>query len=684
MDIIKTGAEKLSHWLPSSSSSLMPFGNSTTRGNDDTESLATTLKDLAYKHPFHSAMIALSAGSQLYKLGRRLYDRVIWSGTVLELEMERMVLVERPLEPSLWEMVSASTTTALEVVHYHEIVQSLELAARDPRVVGLIVTVGSGALLEQQPVSHLAEIRNAVAQFRSANRFTIAHADSIGEFSPALRTYWFASACEHIMVSATGMITIPPMISSGIFFKHTLEKLDIDAYVCQKDEYKTAGNIFTEDKFTEPHREQVTKLIDAMQGEMVRDIAASRGVNEDAVSQWINNTASMTPQQAVDLRVIDTLGTLEDAYDQAVEGVGRTHKSTSFLFVNSYLRKRGKPYESGKQGIAIVYAEGAITYGEYQNALMGHSVIQGSAVARMLRGARKDKNVRVIIIRVNSPGGSAIGSDQIAREIELCKRDGKKVVVSMGGVAASGGYWISCNADVIVCESMCITGSIGVVFSKFHMRELFAKKLGITFDSYMTSDAAKRFSSLFPVDVGQRRVVQEEIDHLYDMFKELVSRTRKIDMGRVGDIAGGRVYLAEEAKQLQLVDHVGGLSVAIELAKDMAGFTAKDRVRLVKYPKRKSALAMIAASVRPTDNREQRDRRLVGIAATATPSLSGVSLLAQMSGHSNSPVMNMCYTAFSMIMGVLQLPNLGSTMHHQLPATSSLSLRSSVDTSAIH
>lgn len=679
MDIIKTGAEKLSHYLPSS---LMTFGSSPTRENGDAEpkeSLATTLEDLVNMYPLHSTMLALSLGSQLYKIGRRLYDRVIWSGTILELEMERMVLVERPLEPSLWETISASTTTAVEVVHYHDIVQSLELAARDSRVVGLIVTMGSGALLEQQSVSHLAEIRDAVVKFRSEKRFTIAHADSIGEFSAALRTYWFASACEHIMVSATGMVTIPPMISSGIFFKHTLKMLDIDAYVCKKDEFKTAGNIFTEDKFTEQHREQVTKLIDAMQERMVRDIAASRGVNEDAVSQWINNTSSMTPQQAVDLRVIDTLGTLEDAYDQAVEGVGRTHRSTSFLFSSSYLRKRGKPYESGKQGIAIVYAEGPITYGEYQNPLMG-SIIQGSVVARMLRGARKDKKVRVIIIRVNSPGGSAIGSDQIAREIELCKRDGKKVIVSMGGVAASGGYWISCNADAIVCESMCITGSIGVVFTKFHMRELFAKKLGITFDSYMTSDAAKRFSSLFPVDADQRKVVQEEIDHLYVMFKEFVSRTRKIDVERMSDIAGGRVYLAEEAKQLQLVDQVGGLSVAIELAKDMAGFTAKDRVRLVKYPKRKSVLAMIAASVRPTDNREQRDRRLVGVAAAAaaaTPSFYGASLLAQM--FNNSPVMNLCYTAFSMITGALQLPNLGSAVH-QPP----LSLRSSVDTSVIH
>ena len=365
-----------------------------------------------------------------------------------------------------------------------------------------------------------------------------------------------------------------------------LEKLGVTPQYGQRYEYKNAMNLFTDTKFTPAYREAEQRLLDSIFGQAVRGIAEGRNLSEADVRTLIDRGPFLGPE-AKEAKLVDGLAYWDEVSDRVKARAGAGAELLSFA---AYRDSAGSPYDSGARTLALIYGVGGVARGKGgYNPVTGSWTMGSESVATAFRKAAKDPEVAAIVFRVDSPGGSYVASDTIWREVSRARRAGKPVVVSMGGVAASGGYFVAMNADRILAEPGTITGSIGVLGGKFVTPAMW-EKIGVTFDQVETGANANFWNSSRPWSETEWARFNAWLDRIYDDFTSKVAEGRKLPKEKVLEIAKGRVWTGEDAKERGLVDELGGLSAAVRAAKQAAKIPAADPVKLVEFPKRKSPL----------------------------------------------------------------------------------------------
>lgn len=420
----------------------------------------------------------------------------------------------------------------------------------------------------------ISELREAILDFRESGKKVYAYIEEAPEFD---KEYYLATACDRIILHPMGWLGVNGIGGWVPFFKEGLDKLGVAADYEHVEQYKTAYSRFTEKGFTEAHKTMLEAIYSDIFSRYVRTVAEARKKTEEEV-EGIINIGLYQGDHALKAGLVDDL-LYEDELEKLLQDKGKKLQKTK---LSEYVRIRPSSLglDSGRK-MALLYAMGPIVSGEgvYQT-------IGSRTLSRWIRSARLDKSISAIVLRVDSPGGSAVASDVIGREVALAKKE-KPVVVSMSDVAGSGGYWISMAAHKIVAQPQTLTGSIGVLFIKFNLARLY-EKLGITAEKLTYGQRADIFSSFRAMTPEEKEFIKKEILWSYDQFLTKAAEGRNMTKEDVDKVGKGRVWTGSQAKEIRLVDELGGLSKALELAKNLAGIPADEEVRLVVWPKKTS------------------------------------------------------------------------------------------------
>ena len=560
-------------------------------------------------------------------LTRRLTGNSIPAKAVVELNLEQGLSEYVPDDP-LAGVFSRSSPTVRDVV------DALDQAARDKHVVALVMRVGG-----RHGLAQIQEVRDAVLAFRQSGKPTIAYAETFGEAGPGTGAYYLATAFESIYLQPSGDVGISGLIVESPFIRGTLDKVGLEPRFAQRREYKNAMNMFTERKFTGPHREATQKVIDSQFGQIVKGIATARALSEEAVRSLIGK-GPLSGQQALDGKLVDGLAYRDEVIAKLKEKVGKEVKALSFT---KYLARAGRPHESGKT-IALIYGVGAIQRGKGGYDPISGSVSMGAdSVTAAFRSAIEDKDVKAILFRVDSPGGSYVASDTIWRETLRAKDAGKSVVVSMGDVAGSGGYFVAMAADKIVAQPGTITGSIGVLAGKM-LTNGFWDKIGVTWDEVHTSENALLWTSQHDYTPLQWSQFQSSLDRIYEDFTSKAAQGRNLPKDKILTAAKGRIWTGEDAKALGLVDELGGFPVALRLAKDAAGIAEGTDVHVEVFPRQKQTLRQVLMERIFEDDTEEEE----GAAAPAKALVQSLQTL--------QPLLKLAHQLGFTSAGVLSMP----------------------------
>jgi protease-4 len=491
-----------------------------------------------------------------------------WAGkSYLYLNLDREIPEQPPVElPSFLERRPPTLRT---------LVDSIDRAGKDAKVEALVVRV---TFLPDAGWGKVQELRDAIARFRKSGKPAYAHLEFAGN-----KEYYLATACSKIYAVPNAILDVSGLKSETTFFANTLDKLGVQAQFEGVGKYKNAPNQFTETGFTEPHREQMEALLDSVYEQYVAGIRSSRNKSADETQAAID-AGPYDGDTALDAGLVDELLYADQLRDRLKDAdsvtPGRYAKGSS----------RGFGFDR-RPKIALVYAVGEIVGGESQGGPFGGQVAGSDTVAAALKEAREDDSVRAIVLRVDSPGGSGTASDVIWREVVLARK-AKPVVVSMGDVAASGGYYIAMAGDAIVAQPSTITGSIGVFGGKFTLKGLY-DKIGITKEILTRGRNADLFTEYRPWDEEERAKFRGLMVAFYDDFLKKAAEGRKKSYEDVDAVAQGRVWTGTEALRHGLVDKLGGLDVAVGLAKERAKIAQGQEVNVVVVPERKGLLQTI-------------------------------------------------------------------------------------------
>jgi protease-4 len=452
----------------------------------------------------------------------------------------------------------------------HDIWMNIKKAKVDDRIRAIVLRPGS----IQCNWAKVNEIRESILDFRKSGKKAYAYIDESLEFD---KQYYLATACDKIILHPLGMFIINGIGGYVPFFKKTLDKLGIEAEVEHVEEYKTAYNMFTEEGFTPAHKRMMKSLYGDLYSHYIKALSEARGKSEEEIKALIDE-AFFQGDRALKAGLVDDL-LYEDEFEDLLK---EKEKKLSKITHAQYLKidPSSLGLNRGKK-IALIYGMGLIHTGEGFYQSMG-----SSTTARWIRKARKDKSIAAIVFRVDSPGGSAVAADVIWREVALAKKE-KPFVVSMSDVAGSGGYWVSMDANKIVAQPQTLTGSIGVISGKFNFVKLY-EKLGITAEKLTYGKRADLFSTYRKLTPEERAFLKKEILWVYDKFLIKVAEGRSLSKEEVNKIGKGRVWTGSQAKERGLVDELGGLSRALELAKELAGIPIDEEVKLIVRPKKVS------------------------------------------------------------------------------------------------
>ncbi len=523
---------------------------------------------------FASMLGMILAWVLVFFLGIFIISGIISSASDKEVIVADHSVLEISLENPLKERTSKNPFDDLNFnfskkrdLGLNDILKNIDKAKSDNHIKGIFLNLSSVSA----GLAQLEEIHNALNDFKSSKKFIYAYSEDYNQAS-----YYLASVADSIYLNPQGSFDWHGLRSEVMFLKGALEKLEIEPEVIRHGKFKSAVEPFINDKMSPENRAQISQLIHAIWNYYVAQVAESRHLDEQTIQDAAFNMIVRTPEKAVELKLVDKL-----AYDDEVQsalkkasGIGEKDK-VKFMALKKYDKAFGasKPFSNKK--IAVIYAIGEIHGGDGDENTIGSDKISAT-----IRKARLDTSIKAIVLRVNSPGGSALASDVIWREMLLAKK-AKPVIVSMSDVAASGGYYISCAADTIVCEPNTITGSIGVFGLMFNAEKLLNNKLGITFDTVKTGRFGGIGSITHPLTAEERDIVQQEVERIYDTFITHVSEGRNISKAEVDSIGQGRVWSGVDAKRLGLVDVLGGINTAIEIAAKKAHL---DNYRTVSLP----------------------------------------------------------------------------------------------------
>jgi protease-4 len=500
--------------------------------------------------------------------------RSIPSKVILEVDLEKRLVEYVPDDP-VARIVSGRTPTMLDLI------EALQRAATDNRVVGLIARVGEAGL----PLADVQEIRDAVIAFRHTGKPAIAYAETFGEGGKANGSYYLATAFDKIYLQPSGDVGLAGLMAETPFLRGTLDKLGFVPRLDHRSEYKNAMNELTETKYTPAHKEATEKIVDSTFGQLVAGIAEARKMSTNDVRALIDRGPFLA-DEALDAKLVDKLAYRDAAYDDIKKKAGPHAK---FLYVSKYLDRAGSPYDDGAT-VALIYGVGGVQRGKSgYDPIFGEVTMGADTVAAAFRAAADDKSVKAILFRIDSHGGSYVASDTIWREVTRAKNAGKPIIVSMGAIAGSGGYFIALPADKIVAQPATLTASIGVVAGKF-LTTNFWDKLGISWDEVHTSSNAMVFTGLQDYTPEQWKRFEDWLDRIYDDFTTKVAEGRKLPKEKVLEIAKGRVWTGEDAKALGLVDELGGFPVALRLVREAAKLPADAKIKLKLFPPQESVL----------------------------------------------------------------------------------------------
>jgi protease-4 len=490
----------------------------------------------------------------------------IKSNSVLELDFKDLI----PEKTNNTEM-DPFDVEQQDVVGLNDMVNTIRKAKDDADIKGIYIN--APAVVAGKATSSV--VRAALNDFKTSGKFIVSYANFYSQGA-----YYIASVADSILVNPSGGTDFRGLSSMTAYYKGLLDKLDVKYRIFYVGRFKSATEPFRADKMSEENRVQVREYLNGLYDIFVRDIAASRKMSEGDVRKIADDFKGWSAESALKAGLVDRIAYEDQVMDMMRRYIGldKDAKLNRIDFAD-YYKARGKKTDfSVKDKIAIIYAEGTIMDGDNNEP---GSVYDGKYI-KILRKIRQDDNIKAIVLRVNSPGGSALASDNILREIDLCKAAGKSVVVSMGDVAASGGYYIACHADSIFAEPNTITGSIGVFGMVPILQQTMKENLGITYDTVRTGRFSAFGTPFIDFSPEEQQLIQSRVEKIYEDFLSRVSEGRHKTRDQVHEIAQGRVWTGTRAKELGLVDELGGLDRALASAAKLAGI---EKYRTAEYPR---------------------------------------------------------------------------------------------------
>ena len=503
---------------------------------------------------------------------------------ILELDLTDGIAEGPPADP-------LSALLTMRRTRLQDLLDGLRRAADDDRVRVLVVKVGGSRI----GLARIQELRAAIGDFRKSGKLAVAWAESFGDFVRGNLPYYLATGFDRIYLQPSGTLGLTGVAVEQVFLHDALEKLGIGIESAKRHEYKSAPDQLTESGFTGPGREAAARLAESVTEQLAGAVAAGRGLPVEQVTALLARGPFLA-QQAVDAGLVDGLIYRDEVYDAARREAGQ---GATLLYLHRYQRQRslsdlprrlgssvhGMTPGQHERFVATIYAHGTIRHGRSGRGGPGGGGMGSDTVAAALRAAAADEGARAVVLRVNSPGGSYTASDVIWREVVKLRAAGKPVVVSMGDVAASGGYFISAPADVIVAQPGTITGSIGVFMGKPVLRELLSRA-GVATETVADgagAGSATMFSSSRPFSAAEWARINEWLDAVYADFTQKVADGRRLPVERVHELARGRVWTGADAIANGLADEAGGLREAIAIARKRAGLPVDAPVR--GYPR---------------------------------------------------------------------------------------------------
>ncbi|MGA2235367.1 MAG: signal peptide peptidase SppA [Terriglobales bacterium] len=494
------------------------------------------------------------------------------SKTILEANFEQTFLEDAPATPTAQLMLTEKQTV-------RDVVDAIDRGASDHRVVGMIARIGAAPM----GMAQTQEIRDAVQRFRAHKKFAVAYSETFGEFGPGNGAYYLATAFDHIYLQPSGDVGLTGIIMESPFIKGTLSKLGLTLHGDHRYEYKNALNFYTETKYTAPHKEAMTAIMTSWFNQMKDGICKARQIAPEKF-QAVVDAGPYLGKEAVAAQLVDAVKYRDEVYKDVKSQAG---DGAELLYLDKYLSRAGRPHDRGKT-VALVFGVGDVTRGKSDyDSVQGSQNMGSDTVAGAIRAAAEDKDVKAILFRVDSPGGSYVASDTIWREVVRARQAGKPVIVSMGNLAGSGGYFVAMAADKIVAEPGTITASIGVLGGKMLTSGLW-EKVGLSWDEVHQGDNATMFTGTHDYTPAEWGRFQAWLDRVYVDFTSKVADGRKLPKDKVLEIAKGRIWSGQDAKNLGLVDELGGYDTALKLAKKAAGVPEGDDVKIVVYPRPKT------------------------------------------------------------------------------------------------
>jgi len=505
--------------------------------------------------------------------------RVVRRNTILEADFSRNYEEHLP-DDRLGKILTKGAPVMRDVV------EALRMASEDDRIALLVAKVGGSGM----KMAKTQEIRDAVIRFRGKGKIAIAFSESFGEFGPGNTSYYLSTAFDKIYVQPSGSVGFTGMGMKTPFLRELLDRVGIEPQMGARKEYKSAAYLLTQKEYTEPHRESDKAVLDSLMSQIVEGVAQSRGISPEKL-RTLFEVGPFTAKQALQEGLLDGLAYRDEVRTKAKEDAG---KGSGFLALPEYLKKRGR-HPSRKRKIAVIYGIGRIAQGKSRSSPFGRFIMGSETISGSFRAAARDKSVKAIVFRIDSPGGSYVASDTIWRETICARNAGKPVIASMSDVAGSGGYFVAMACDRIIAHPGTITGSIGVVSGKMVTSE-FWNRIGIHWGELYTNKNADFWSSTNGYSAEQRRMLESWLDEIYYDFVQKAADGRKMDVQRLEMAAKGRIWTGRDALEKGLVDELGGLHEAVSAAKAAAKIPETEEVGLKVFPPRKSLLKRITRS----------------------------------------------------------------------------------------
>jgi len=513
------------------------------------------------------ALMMLAVSSLIYMTATAEKEFEPEQSSILHIKLQDQISDQRSVRPNF------SNFKIEQKMSLYDIVQKIKIAKEDELITGIYLDINS----LYAGLATIEEIRTALLDFKSTGKFIVAHADSYSHSS-----YYLATAADKIYLTPEGGIEFTGVSSSVMFFKSMFDKLGVEPIIIRHGKFKSAVEPFMQDTISEANKEQTQKYVNSLWKTMLSGIAEQRNVPAATLNQLADSLAISNSESAVTHKLIDGLKYKDQVFDELA-----TLSDNDELCLVPFNQYHIMPELSGafySDKIAVIYATGSIVSGQSTENTIG-----SESLSEMIRSARNNDSVKAIVLRVNSPGGSALASEVIWRETMLAK-EVKPLIVSFGDIAASGGYYIACGADTIVAQPNTITGSIGV-FGVLFNTQLLMSNMGMNTDTVTSNKYSDLANPTRKITAVERMMMQRGVEDVYNTFVKHVAQGRDTTVGEIDKIAQGRVWTGSDARNIGLVDQLGGLDDCIKLAAEKADI---DDYQVISYPQQNKYKALFS------------------------------------------------------------------------------------------